>query len=71
MNIDESKKHIQSISENYRKGTKSEESLSFAVKCIDNQRELVLFIEKLSNDEFECFTTDRNGVIEILKKFVV
>lgn len=71
MNIDEVIKHIQSISENYRKGTKSEIALSYAAQCVDTQKELDLFIKKISSDEYGCFKTDRDGVIEILKKFAV
>lgn len=38
-------------------------------KYQEKQKELNDFIKKLSTSEYDCFTTDRDGILEILKRF--
>lgn len=47
------------------------EACIVACKALEMQGALKACIEKLSDSRYECFVTDRNGVIELLKQFLV
>lgn len=71
MDIEIAKTHINSILENYNEQSISAKSLKMANDSLDMQLKLNDFINRLSLVEYDCFTTDRDGVLKILKKFQV
>ena len=57
----------------YAQGTVGEqkESLKMAIKALEKQKELKQFIEKMKTPQYECFVTDRKGVVDILDAFLI
>ena len=50
---------------------KYKEALRLAIKALEKQVALKKFIETMKKPQYECFVTDRNGVIDILDAFLI
>ena len=46
-------------------------SFDMAIQALEKQIKLKECIEKLKSQDFECFETDRNGMIEVLNVFLL
>ena len=52
-------------------GDSQSKALQMAIKTLEKQKELKQFIEKMKTPQYDCFVTDRKGVVDILDAFLI